>query len=138
MKKSQYKKRKTRKSKTIRKRRGGDCGCNKLKPIPDAQSYMGFGGYGQAGYQGGLPNGTVIPINDSIGSAADLTDKSNIHQGRFSPLLGGKKKRNKKTKGGMNITNDWLLGSSTTDNLFTGFGTTTGSNAAATRMMTGL
>uniref|UniRef100_A0A6C0B784 Uncharacterized protein n=1 Tax=viral metagenome TaxID=1070528 RepID=A0A6C0B784_9ZZZZ len=128
MRKTQHKKRHLKKRKTIRKKRGGDCGCAKKQyPIPEI-----FGGYGPASYQGGI-NDKIIPLNGAITSANDPSDSSNIAQERFSPNLFGGKRKSKKRKGGMSY--DVLLGDSLNKNAFLGMGTSTGSINMANGIM---
>jgi hypothetical protein len=131
MKKTQHKKRHLKKRKTIRKKRGGDCGCNK-KLFPIVPEYTG--GYGSASYQGGL-NDKMLPLNSGISGANDPSDSSNIAQERFStfPKLFGGKRKLKKRKGGSSF--DVLLGDSANTNTFLGMGTSTGSMNIAGAIM---
>jgi len=131
MRKTQHKKRHhLKKRKTIRKKRGGDCGCNK-KPFPVP---VFTGGYGPASYQGGL-NDKMLPLNGAVSSAGDPSDSSNIAQERFSafPKIFGGKRKSKKRKGGMSY--DALLGDSVDKNDFLGMGTSTGSMKIASAIM---
>lgn len=130
MRKTQHKKRHLKKRKTIRKKRGGDCGCNK-KPFPLPEF---TGGYGPASYQGGI-NDKILPINGSLGSGGDPSDSSNIAQERFStfPKMFGGKRKSKKRKGGASF--DALLGDSVNTNAFLGMGTSAGSMNMANAIM---
>ena len=130
MRKTQHKKRHGRKRKTIRKKRGGDCGCNK-KPFPLPEF---TGGYGPASYQGGI-NDKILPLNGQLSTNGDPSDSANIAQGRFTSftkLFGGKCK-SKKSKGGMSF--DTLLGDSANTNPFLGMGTSSGSMNIASTIM---
>ena len=93
----------TRKNKKTLKK-GGNCGCDKMK-----------GGYGPASYQGGLDKYIYVY---NTNTSANPSDPSQQIAGRF--IKGGKRK-SKKMKGG-----DVLLGSSLSNNPITGFGTTSG------------
>lgn len=128
MKKTQHKKRIMKKRKTIRKKRGGDCGCNKKIAGP----YLPFtGGYGTASYQGGI-NDSILPLNGQIGTNGDPIAPANISQERFTPISLGGRRKYKKRKGGRSF--DLLLGNST-NNTFLGMGTTTGSMNIANGIM---
>jgi hypothetical protein len=118
MKRTQIRK-KAKRTRTIRKKKGGDCGCNK-KPFT--------GGYGEASYQGGLDR-YINPINTNQGGANDPLSLNNITNERFAKYVGGKKsrkyrKRNAKYGGG--FPSDLLLGESAQNNPILGLGTSLG------------
>lgn len=130
MRKTQHKRRHQKKRKTIRKKRGGDCGCNKkLFPLPEFT-----GGYGPASYLGGI-NDKILPLNSIISTSSDPSDSANIAQERFStfPKLFGGKRKSKKRKGGRSF--DLLLGDSVNTNDFLGMGTSSGSMKIANVIM---
>jgi len=117
--KGSQRRRKTKRSKTIRKKKGGDCGCGK-------KSFMG--GYGAASYQGGI-NNSIYPINNNIGGQSDPLAAGNISEERFAKFVGGRKSRRKVRFGGMSA--DLLLGNFGSSNSVLSSGTTLGGINAA-------
>jgi hypothetical protein len=118
MKRTQIRK-KAKRTRTMRKKKGGDCGCNKK---------LFSGGYGEASYQGGIDK-YINPMNTNQGGANDPLSLNNITNERFAKFVGGKKSRkNRKRKitfGG--FSSDLLLGESAQTNPILGLGTSLGS-----------
>ena len=127
MKRTQIRK-KAKRTRTMRKKKGGDCGCNKK---------LFTGGYGPASYQGGIDN-TILPINTNIAGPNDPLSVNNITDERFAKFIGGKKSRKyrkRKTKYG-GYSADLLLGESANTNPILGAMTSTGSNSMV-KILTG-
>ena len=127
MKRTQFRK-KAKRTRTMRKKKGGDCGCNKK---------LFSGGYGEASFQGGIDK-YMHPINTNIGETNDPLSLNNITDERFAKFTGGKKSRKyrkrKMTFGG--FPSDLLLGESSQTNPILGAGTSIGSISMA-KIITG-
>ena len=127
--------RKSRRVKKVVKRRrtykkkGGECPCNKKRPMDT--NFMN-GGYGAASYQGGI-NNSILPMNGSLATQNDPGDSSNMSSERFMFFKGGKRRRHRKTKGGLTV--DPLLGDSIYSNPVANAGTSVGSVFMVNKIM---
>jgi hypothetical protein len=108
MKKTQ-KRIKVKRSKSIRKKKGGDCGCGLKDP------FKFRGGYGTASFPRELhSNSNIIPLNQNISTGSDPLGTANIIQERFARFSAGGKKsktrRRRKLKKGGGLLLDPILG----------------------------